>query len=83
MSYENLIEEYEALRSKCYKAIKNGDKALLGGDYWLRAAIQEEDIQMVASYNGIECYGSAYTTQSMSNEHFDCVIPYSELEKND
>lgn len=81
MSYESLIEEYEQLRDKCYRAIKNGDKKLLGGDYWLQAAIQETDIQMIADYRGIECYGFAYTTQTMGTERFDILIPYSELEK--
>ncbi|ASR75504.1 hypothetical protein SEA_MILDRED21_97 [Streptomyces phage Mildred21] len=83
MRYEGIIEEYENLREKCYRAIKRGDRKLLGSDYWLRAAIQETDIQMIVHANGIECYGSCYTMQTMDTEHFSILIPLSELESND
>lgn len=69
MRYEGIIEEYENLREKCYKAIKRGDRKLLGSDYWLRAAIQETDIQMIVHAN--------------DTERFSILIPFSELESND
>jgi hypothetical protein len=83
MKYEEMIDGYNELREKCLHIAKQNNGRLMDSDAWLRFAIMESDITLDYSEQGIHCHGSAYTTQTMSNEHFDFVIPYSELESND
>lgn len=80
MEYERLIEGYEILQRKCYKAAMKDNGRLMGEDAWLRHALQEFEIRMMFTPGGINCYGSTYTTQTVSEESFSFVIPMSELE---
>lgn len=80
MDYEKIIEEYEALRGRCYKLARENDGKRMGEYAWLRFAMQEEEINMQRVLGGIECYGSTYTTQTMDFESFDFFVPLSELD---
>lgn len=83
MKYEEMIDGYNELREKCLEIAKRDNGRLMDSDAWLRFAIMESDITLAFTGYGIECYGSAYTTQTMDHEHFSFTIPLSELEKND
>lgn len=80
MKYEEIIEGYEKLRERCYEIGKYGSKNILGDSYWLRSAIMESDMSLEFRENGIRCYGSCYTTQTMSHESFEFTVPFEELE---
>jgi hypothetical protein len=80
MIYEEIIECYNDLREKCLEIAKRDNGKLMESDAWLCWAIQESDITLDYSNQGIHCHGSAYTTQTMGTELFSFVIPFSELE---
>jgi len=84
MDYEKLIDGYNSLRETCLVIAKLNDE-LMGSDRWLKFAIMDSDINLEFAGDGIVCYGSAYTTQTMDNEHFSFTIPFEyieEFEKN-
>lgn len=84
LDYEKVIDGYNELRETCLVIAKLNTE-LMGSDAWLKFAITESDITLGFTQDGIVCYGSAYTTQTMSNEHFDFIIPFEyieEFEKN-
>ncbi|QBZ72423.1 hypothetical protein SEA_CIRCINUS_169 [Streptomyces phage Circinus] len=80
MDLEQIIDGYNNLRERCLELAKQ-NPALFGDSAWLRYAIQESDITLyfIAGV-GVECSGMAYTSQTMDNEPFDFIIPFSELE---
>lgn len=80
MDYETIIESYNELRERCLIIAKLNDE-LMGSDAWLKFAIDDSDIKMYYSEQGIVCFGSCFTTQTMSNEHFNFTIPYSYIEE--
>jgi hypothetical protein len=81
VKYEKMIEGYNELREKCLELAKQDNGRLMEGHSWLRFAILDTDITLSFTERGIECYGSAYTTQTMDYEYFCFTIPLSELEK--
>lgn len=81
MKYEEMIDGYNELREECLGLAKMDNGKLLGEYAWLRFAILDSDIILAFTGYGIQCYGSAYTTQTMDHEYFDFTIPLSELEK--
>ncbi|AVD99340.1 hypothetical protein SEA_BILLNYE_168 [Streptomyces phage BillNye] len=80
MDLEQIIDWYNDLREKCLEVAKKKPE-LFGDSVWLQYAIQESDITLyfIAGV-GVECSGMAYTSQTMDNEPFDFIIPFSELE---
>jgi hypothetical protein len=80
MDLEEIIAGYNDLREKCLEIAKRNNGALMGSDAWLRFAITESDITLGFTSIGIECYGSAYTSQTMDNESFSFIIPLHELD---
>lgn len=82
MNYEKIIGEYNALIEKCMKLIKNDDGTILSQDYWLRTAIQREDLELAFHNGEIECYGRTYTTQTMGFEPFTFYIPTELIEES-
>lgn len=80
VNYEEIIEGYNELVEKCYLIIKNDDGTIMGSDYWLRFAICESDITLDFRGEGIYCYGTCYTTQTMSEESFAFMIPLKKIE---
>lgn len=82
MNYQSIIEEYDKLRNKCYKLIKSGDERLLEEFFWLKYAIQEEEINLDFHENFIICNGYTFTTQTMSNEWFNIHI-HTDMLKDD
>lgn len=81
MSYEEVIDEYNDLREKCYELARMNDGELMGSSSWLRGVILESEINLDYSQEGIHCHGHTYTSQTMDHEYFDFIIPLSELEK--
>ena len=80
MNYEEIIDGYNDLRDKCYALARKDGGKLMGSDKWLRSALCESDMTLSFTSGGIDCYGSTYTTQTMSHESFFFMIPFSELE---
>ncbi|WNN94716.1 hypothetical protein SEA_PHREDRICK_152 [Streptomyces phage Phredrick] len=80
LDYEKVIDGYNDLRETCLVIAKLNDE-LMGPDRWLKFAIQDSDITLMFTERGIVCYGSAYTTQTMDNEHFSFMIPFEYLEE--
>lgn len=81
MKYEEMINGYNELREKCLELAKKDNGKLMEGYSWLRFALLDTDITLSFTGYGIECYGSAYTTQTMDHEYFCFTIPLSELEE--
>jgi len=81
MDYENIIDSYNALREECLQIAKF-NLELMGSYAWLQFAICDSDITLGFSPEGIACFGSAYTTQTMSNEFFEFTIPIEYIEVN-
>lgn len=81
MDYESIIDGYDKIREQCYKIVKS-DLSILGDFNWLRAAIQEEDIQLSILGGDIQCSGYCYTTQTMSSEYFYFIVPVKRIEEN-
>ena len=81
MDIAQTIEDYQKLRDACYHAARANDGALMGDSRWLRGAIMEWDMELehVAGNDYINCHGSAFTSQTYDNEHFDFNIPLSAL----
>lgn len=80
MNLEEIIDGYNDLREKCLELAK-ANPVLLGEYAWLQYAIQESDITLYFIEGvGVECSGHAYTSQTMDNEPFDFIIPFSELD---
>ena len=77
--YAAVIEAYADLRSKCYRAAVASRGALMGADAWLCFALGETDLELEAHTDGIYCYGTTYTTQTMSNENFEFTLSYANL----
>lgn len=82
MNYEEIIDGYNELREKCLKLAKKDSGKLMGGDSWLQHAIIESDITLWFYGDGIECSGSAYTSQTMSSEPFNFRIPMELIEES-
>ncbi|WMI33527.1 hypothetical protein SEA_KENREY_155 [Streptomyces phage Kenrey] len=80
MDYEKIIDGYNSLRETCLVIAKLNSE-LMGSDAWLRFAICDDDITLDLAEDGIICYGNAYTTQTMDNEHFSFTIPFEYLEE--
>lgn len=78
--YEKVIDIYNDLRETCIVMAKLDDE-LMGEYAWLKFAICDSDITLELAPDGVVCYGSAYTTQTMSNEHFSFTVPFSYLEE--
>jgi len=68
------------LRETCLVIAKLNDD-LMGVDAWLKFAITDSDITLSFTERGIVCYGSAYTMQTMDNEHFSFMVPFEYLEE--
>ena len=80
MDYEEIVERYEKLREKCYRAMKN-DVKTLGSDAWLYFAIKENELELFVLGSGsINCSGNTYTTQTMSTESFSFILSKEEIE---
>lgn len=77
---DSIIESYENLRDKCYNLARQNDGALMGNDAWLRHALNDTDMRLTASADGIECSGYTFTSQTSYSEPFDFTIPYDLLE---
>jgi hypothetical protein len=80
MDYEKIIDGYNNLRETCLLIAKSNDE-LMGEYAWLRFAICDPDITLELAPDGVVCYGSAYTRQTMDNEHFSFTIPFEYLEE--
>lgn len=80
MNLEEIINGYNELRDKCVRLAKENKGELMGEFAWLRGALSDGDITLGYYPDGICCYGSTYTTQTMESEWFSFTIPWSELE---
>ena len=75
-------ETYNELRESCYKTIK-ANPDVLGPDMWLRYAITEFDLNMIApGPDGIHIDGRCFSTQTQDNEDFSCFIGWDLLNPN-
>jgi hypothetical protein len=74
-----IINGYNELRERCYEAARKDNGKLMGSDAWLRYAILSTDITLETAVDGIRCWGSCYTSQTMSTEPFDFIIPFDAL----
>lgn len=78
-STEAILDAYDALLTKCYQASQRDGAALMGKDRWLANAINESDLCLASTPEGIRCSGSTYTSQTMDHEWFDFTIPFEAL----
>lgn len=76
---EEIIEAYNSLRERCCKLAKADRGELMGKDAWLRHALSERDITLAWTTDGIQCWGSTYTSQTLESEWFDFIIPHERL----
>lgn len=79
MNYEEMIDGYNELREQCLMIAKNNPEVFDEGA-WLRNAIVDSDITLDYSSQGIHCRGNAYTTQTMSSEYFQFIVPLEMLD---
>lgn len=75
---ESVIRQYDYLRARCWMEMRNSPE-LLGPDSWLLYAISENDINLDWTTDGISCYGSCYSMQTMGHEWFEFTIPFELL----
>jgi hypothetical protein len=80
MNLQEIIDEFNRVREQCYHLARENNGARMGEYAWLRNALDDTDIRMDWTPQGVNCYGYAYTTQTMDNEWFDFTIPFSELD---
>jgi hypothetical protein len=80
LDIKEVVDQYNALRERCYKLMRDNPEEVLGDQYWLRYAISEGDINMECNGTYIACYGHTYSMQTMSTEYFNFDIPLSEVE---
>ena len=78
MNYEQIIDGYNELRENCLMIAKNNPE-LFDEGAWFKNAIIDSDITLHYSEEGVHCYGSAFTTKTMSSEHFQFMIPFERL----
>lgn len=76
---DNLIEAYQELREKCYRAARANDGELMGDDAWLRFAMSESDLELAAGPEGISVWGSCHSAQTNGHEHFNFFLPWAAL----
>lgn len=81
MDIAETIANYETLVNSIYQAIQS-DPDKMGSDKWLRFAIQESDLNLIALSDGhtIRVWGDTYTCQTMSDEFFDFDIDSRDLD---
>jgi len=77
---QEVIDEYTSLREKCYHLARENRGARMEEYAWLRNALDDTDIRIDCTPQGINCYGYTYTTQTMDTEWFDFTIPYADLD---
>ncbi len=80
MELEEIIEKYNELRAKCITLAKRDNGKLMGSDAWLRFVIDADATTLEYRENGIQCYGWAFSSQTMGNEFYSFLIPFSELQ---
>lgn len=73
------INMYNTLREDIAKMIQL-DPELLGGDKWLRHAIQTSEMTLRENDDTISVYGTTYTMQTMDHEWFEFEIPKSDVQ---
>lgn len=78
---EQMIDGYNELREQCVKLAKENRGELMGSDAWPSAALQDGDITLNYTLEGVQCSGTTYTMQTMSSEWFDFIIPFDRLAK--
>lgn len=78
MDYQKIIDGYNELREECLMIAKNNPE-LFDEGAWFKTAIVDSDITLDYSDDGVHCRGYAYTTQTMSSQHFQFVIPFERL----
>lgn len=74
-----VIDDYNRLREACYELARAHCGELMADDAWLRYALQESDLNLEFQGDAIECWGSAYTTQTMSREPFRFRLPLEQV----
>lgn len=70
-----VIDDFNRLREACYELAREDRGELMEGDAWLRSALQESDLNLEFQGDAIECWGSAYTTQTWDHEPFRFRLP--------
>jgi hypothetical protein len=80
MSYQEMIDGYNDLREVCLMIAKNNPELFHDGARF-KMAIVDSDVTLDYSSDGIHGHGSAYTTQTMSQEYFSFIIPFEVLEE--
>ena len=72
---EPITDAYNSMRERASDLAK-ADPSLMGDYAWLASAMSTTDITITASKDGLNCWGYAYTVQTMDSEWFDFTIPY-------
>ena len=80
MNIQEIVEQYDALRKRCYDIMKSDPKKILGSDVWLQWVIYETDLQLEVTETTVQCWGSVFTSQTQSTESFQFDIFLSDLE---
>lgn len=75
MNLETMLYWHNDLREFCEDIASKNNGELMGEYAWLRHAMQARDITLTATPNGIQCYGTCWTTKTMDHEWFDFIIP--------
>lgn len=78
---DKIIDEYQLLRARCYRAAQANNGELMGKSAWLRNAMSETEMELAFGPAGIDIHGSTYTMQTMSNEWFDFFLTFEDLER--
>jgi hypothetical protein len=80
MDIEKTIDDYITLRERCYEIMKANPKEVLGQHLWLQHVIYSGDLNLSYTIDGINCWGSTFTSQTQDNEFFEFTISRAELE---
>ncbi len=80
MNLEEVIDTYNRVRERCTVLARKDNGKLMDEYAWLRNALIDTDIVLEYTKDGIRCFGTTYTCQTMDNEFFDFLIPFSELD---
>lgn len=74
------LDIHDQIREACYEIAKRDRYAVMGGDAWLGAALNEWDIEIAVSGDSIYCWGSTFTMQTGgSHESFSFTIPLTDV----